>query len=329
MVEEHQLVVTFTAAGSADDYQEGSAASLQVKTALATTANVDANKVTLVITSGSVNIDAIIAVEDATAAAAAESAVGGAMSDASAASALLGIVVESAPVLVTKVAVVDMSPPSPPPSPLPPPPPSLPPMPPVPPPSPPPSPPPPSPPPPTPPSPPPSSPASHCDQIALASPNGIMVVDECGMQGCAPDGDGVGDMGVEHDNPTACTDCSQFIAEGYGCFNNAHCTVNDRDIPTECRSCTSIQNVQSLSDCTHWMCGWDGTSSTCAACPTFEAADEAACQAYGCTKGPNTFGENSQIATPWTTEAPADRCISTSFGDSAYLEDGTGSYNGP
>ena len=45
MVEEHQLVVTFTAAGSADDYQEGSAASLQVKTALATTANVDANKV--------------------------------------------------------------------------------------------------------------------------------------------------------------------------------------------------------------------------------------------------------------------------------------------
>ena len=139
------------------------------------------------------------------------------------------------------------------------------------------------------------------------------------MQGCAPDGAGL-DMGDEHDNPTACTDCSQFTAFGDGCFNNAHCTVNDRDNPTECRSCTSIQNVQSLSDCTHWQCGWDGTSSTCAACPTLEAADEAACQAYGCTKGPNTFGDEAMAQ--WTTVAPADRCIGRSFGYTFY-----GTYN--
>ena len=120
MMEKITVSVSVTASGTVSDYAPGSSAATTIKTNIATTAGVSPSDVSLTVTAASVNIRCDISVADAAAAESATSAVTTATSDMTKASTLLGITVESVPVVETKVEIVNMPPP-PPPLPLPPP----------------------------------------------------------------------------------------------------------------------------------------------------------------------------------------------------------------
>jgi hypothetical protein len=181
----------------------------------------------------------------------------------------------------------------------------------------------------------PPPPASHCDQISLSAPNGINAVDECGMYNCAPNGPGYNDGVLQTPDGPGCKDCTEFAAEGNTCHYSSHCTHNAYDSPLfglECRSCTSIQNVSSLEHCTAWSCGWDGTATHCTACPTLVAADEAACNVYGCTKestyNPNFGSPYEGDEGAWTMTAPVGSCTTPGHGHSLMHENSAGSSYG-
>ena len=114
------VVLTMTAAGSVDDFDETTTAGLAKKTSLrgsiASAAGVDASAVTLTITAGSVIITATIAVPASSTAAAVQTTLSSTLGTAAAASAALGVTVESVPAIV--VAAPPPLPPPPPPPPL-------------------------------------------------------------------------------------------------------------------------------------------------------------------------------------------------------------------
>ena len=137
-----------------------------------------------------------------------------------------------------------------------------------------------------------------CDQIALT---GTMDADkECGMYNCA--------IGETWD---ACIPCESFVPpeDPLECSSMQHCTVNDINNPTGCASCESIQNPTDVADCSSARCGWDGASSTCTACTALQAADEAACKAYGCEKS-TAHNDASGL---FYLDAAEGYCISLAF----------------
>ena len=84
------------AAGTVEDYAEGSARAVSIKAKLAVEAGVAATAVTLLVTAASVNIEATIAVPTAAAATTAKDKVAAKLSSAEAASSFLGVQVTSA-----------------------------------------------------------------------------------------------------------------------------------------------------------------------------------------------------------------------------------------
>jgi len=110
--EVHQVVITMTASGNVDDYNDAKQAKLT--NAIADAAGADFSATSIAITEGSVIITATIEVEDAAAACAMSSSLGKKLASPKLASAALGITVESAPTIEAKViaAVSPLSPPS-------------------------------------------------------------------------------------------------------------------------------------------------------------------------------------------------------------------------
>ena len=107
--------ITLTASGSVSDYSDSDTLILQLRSSIATAAGVDESLVTIRVTAASVIITATIFVPAGTTAAAVKDLLSASLGTAAAASALLGITVESVPTMVSTAP--SPPPPSPPPSP--------------------------------------------------------------------------------------------------------------------------------------------------------------------------------------------------------------------
>ena len=110
---QHEVVVSMTVSGVVSDYSPGSANAQSIRQALASEAKVDVSAVSLSVTAASVLIEATITVASSGQGTAAKTDLASALSSKAAATALLGVTVQSAPSVVARTVIL-VSPPLPP-----------------------------------------------------------------------------------------------------------------------------------------------------------------------------------------------------------------------